>query len=1225
MADVKISGYTPIAGVMGLTDIIEVSEGGTVSKSATGANIVDMVGADNLAAVVDPGVARTNLELSGLAIKNKVNDDDWLGADLSIANGGTGASTAPAALAAIGAEAAFGKNTGFNLNLGTSASTVSEGNHLHGGVYEPADGTILKNADIGVNIEAFVSKLTGWNKNFGTIAGTVSEGDHDHDLDYEPLDNSILKDADIGVSVMAHDATMLVDADIGSSVQAHSAVLDATTAAFLIADQTNLGNQSGTNTGDNAVNSLYSGLNTNVTTNLSFGRTATTVTVQSSDGTNAILPIPTGSFAGIMSSAMWGKVNGIATGADVTATNETSHADVLVDGDIGVNVEAYDATILKDADIGVTVQAAGSYETADGTILKDADIGVNVQAHSSVLDATTASFLIADESKLDGLVSNVTTDLGYVAGTRTITSSDGANVVLPEAVAGGNSGLLSGSDLTRLNGMETGAEVTSAAKVNSAGAIMESDVSGTPAGVIIDDDTMATASNTTIATSESVKAYVDAQVASGTSYVGGFDPTGVGTPNLNTITSTKGEMYTVTTAGTYNFTTGTDPILEIGDVLLAEADGVLSDAGSWTIVQANLDAAGIKASYESNSNTNVYPDADVTKMGHITVTGAADLDDIAGNTTKISNVTTNLSYTAATRSMNSSDGTNAIIPLVVAAGNAGLMSGADKTTLDAVSGSNTGDNAVNSLYSGLVSNVTTNISWTAGTTAGPICNSSDGSDAAIPSASASASGAVTTGAQTFAGVKTFNSTISGDIDGTAAIATRLDIATVVDTDTTMFPLLAGSNTIGNKAIKLDGLNYSYDASTNILTAGGFAGSGASLTSLNANNISSGTISTSYVDNLSGTNTGDNAVNSNYSGLVSNVTTNLTFGRTSTTVTVQSSDGTNAILPVPTASLAGIMTAAHWTKLNGIATSADVTSANTCDSPNVVQTTITGNAGTATAWQTGRTITLTGDVTGVSGSWNGSGNISFATVVGNNSHTHDDSTINSLNASAITLGTLAVARGGTGTTTSTGSGATMRGTTPTMSNPIVTGSMDLAYSANLYFDGGSNTYIQSNTADNLRIVCGATERFNANGSGIQVVSAITATGNITAYSSDLRLKKAKLITSAMDAINKWEPIEYTWNQLAKGLNEVFRHNTVEFGLSAQSVQATHPSLTPLAPFDTDDDGNSISGENYLTIDYERTTGVIVAGMQEQDAIIKAQAAEIKSLKDDLTAIKTYLKM
>lgn len=49
--------------------------------------------------------------------------------------------------------------------------------------------------------------------------------------------------------------------------------------------------------------------------------------------------------------------------------------------------------------------------------------------------------------------------------------------------------------------------------------------------------------------------------------------------------------------------------------------------------------------------------------------------------------------------------------------------------------------------------------------------------------------------------------------------------------------------------------------------------------------------------------------------------------------------------------------------------------------------LSGNASTASSaatWTTGRTITLTGDVTGTSGAWNGSGNISFATTIAANS-------------------------------------------------------------------------------------------------------------------------------------------------------------------------------------------------------------------------------------------------
>jgi hypothetical protein len=75
--------------------------------------------------------------------------------------------------------------------------------------------------------------------------------------------------------------------------------------------------------------------------------------------------------------------------------------------------------------------------------------------------------------------------------------------------------------------------------------------------------------------------------------------------------------------------------------------------------------------------------------------------------------------------------------------------------------------------------------------------------------------------------------------------------------------------------------------------------------------------------------------------------------------------------------------------------------------------LTGNADTATSaagWTTGRTITLSGDVSGTSPSWDGTGNLAFSgTVVANDSHTHGDSTIDGLDASATTTGTFDPAR------------------------------------------------------------------------------------------------------------------------------------------------------------------------------------------------------------------------
>ncbi len=49
------------------------------------------------------------------------------------------------------------------------------------------------------------------------------------------------------------------------------------------------------------------------------------------------------------------------------------------------------------------------------------------------------------------------TDLSYTASTRTIASSTGTNATLPNVAAGGNSGLMTGADKTKLNNIEAGA------------------------------------------------------------------------------------------------------------------------------------------------------------------------------------------------------------------------------------------------------------------------------------------------------------------------------------------------------------------------------------------------------------------------------------------------------------------------------------------------------------------------------------------------------------------------------------------------------------------------------------------------------------------------------------------------------------------------------------------------------------------------------------------------
>jgi hypothetical protein len=182
---------------------------------------------------------------------------------------------------------------------------------------------------------------------------------------------------------------------------------------------------------------------------------------------------------------------------------------------------------------------------------------------------------------------------------------------------------------------------------------------------------------------------------------------------------------------------------------------------------------GTKVTYDTKGLVTSSTTLAATDIPTLTASKISDFDTevanntaVAANTAKVTNVTTNLGYTASTTNgvVTSSDGTNATLPLVVAAGNAGLMTGSDKTKL-------------NGIASGAQVNVATNLSATAGTTAGPTINSSTGTNVVIPPASATASGIITTGTQTIAGAKTFSSTITGSVSGNAATATSATKAT----------------------------------------------------------------------------------------------------------------------------------------------------------------------------------------------------------------------------------------------------------------------------------------------------------------------------------------------------------------------------------------------------------------------------------------------------------------
>ena len=162
-------------------------------------------------------------------------------------------------------------------------------------------------------------------------------------------------------------------------------------------------------------------------------------------------------------------------------------------------------------------------------------------------------------------------------------------------------------------------------------------------------------------------------------------------------------------------------------------------------------------------------------------------------------------------------------------------------------------------------------------------------------------------------------------------------------------------------------------------------------------------------------------------------------------------------------------------------------------------------------------------------------------------------------------------------------------------------------------------------------------FNQNNGDINAGGAITANSNITAYASDRRLKtNFRQIDSAVDKVKQLNGMIFDWNEVAdeRGFTPDRKYNDI--GLIAQEVEAIVPQAVELAPFDTEvistpviagdknsgviEEKRSISGEDYLTVNYSKLVPLLVNAIKEQSAQINAQQEQINQLTNMVNALK-----
>lgn len=171
-------------------------------------------------------------------------------------------------------------------------------------------------------------------------------------------------------------------------------------------------------------------------------------------------------------------------------------------------------------------------------------------------------------------------------------------------------------------------------------------------------------------------------------------------------------------------------------------------------------------------------------------------------------------------------------------------------------------------------------------------------------------------------------------------------------------------------------------------------------------------------------------------------------------------------------------------------------------------------------------------------------------------------------------------------------------------------------------GGNYSKLTFNYHTGVRIGAnasyGGTRFYNdaaGNGSSTVVFSVgngdgnVRATNDVIAYASDRRLKhNIQPIENALSKVVSLTGMTYQWNEVGSQHGWEADTEIREAGVFAQDVQAVLPEAVRLAPFD-DNMGVSKSGENFLTVKYEKIVPLLIEAIKEQQTQIEELKAKL----------------
>ena len=127
-----------------------------------------------------------------------------------------------------------------------------------------------------------------------------------------------------------------------------------------------------------------------------------------------------------------------------------------------------------------------------------------------------------------------------------------------------------------------------------------------------------------------------------------------------------------------------------------------------------------------------------------------------------------------------------------------------------------------------------------------------------------------------------------------------------------------------------------------------------------------------------------------------------------------------------------------------------------------------------------------------------------------------------------------------------------------------------------------------------------EKFRVTRGGAKVTGELEVTGDITALTSDIRLKTdIESIDNALDKVCKISGFTYKHNEAAKVRCNIDTGDQRYVGVSAQDVQQVLPEAVKPAP----------SNDEYLTVQYEKLVPLLIEAIKE----LKNEIDELKNNK------------